>query len=82
MPVRRLLVLARLHDGGMQVEIVRHHRRAEDADGDVEHVRVREDLAPRDEAAEQPATSGRDQISSAAKQTPMVAMSVITSASM
>ena len=36
--VRRLLVAARLYDRRMQVEVVRHHRRAEDADGDVEHL--------------------------------------------
>ena len=34
---RRLLEFARLHDGGMQIEIVRHHGRADDADADVEH---------------------------------------------
>ena len=33
-------VLARLHDRRVQVEVVRHHRRAEDADGDVEHLAV------------------------------------------
>ncbi len=37
----RVAVLARLHDRGMQIQIVRHHRRAEDADRDVEHVRCR-----------------------------------------
>ena len=31
----RALVFAALHDGGMQIEIVGHYRRAEDADGDV-----------------------------------------------
>ena len=35
----RVLVLARLHDRRVQVQVVRHHRRAEDADGDVEHRR-------------------------------------------
>ena len=29
--------LPRLHDGRVQVEVVRHHRGAQDADGDVEH---------------------------------------------
>ena len=35
----RVGVLARLHDRRVQVQVVRHHRGAEDADGDVEHVR-------------------------------------------
>ena len=39
--VARVAVLARLHDRRVQVQVVRHHRRAEDADRDVEHVRVR-----------------------------------------
>ena len=34
---------ARLHHGGMQIKIVRHHGRAEDADGDVELRLVRDD---------------------------------------
>ena len=29
----------RLHHAGMQIEIVRHHRRAEDAEREIEHVR-------------------------------------------
>ena len=33
----------------MQVEIVRHHRRAEDADGDVEHLAVPQNFCARDE---------------------------------
>ncbi len=33
-------VLARLDDRRVQVEVVRHHRRAEDADRDVEHVGI------------------------------------------
>ena len=36
---------AGLHDRGMQVEIMRHHGRAEDADGDVEHLGIGHDLA-------------------------------------
>ena len=36
-------VVARLDDGGVQVEVVRHDRRAEDADGDVEHFVVGDD---------------------------------------
>ena len=36
----RVVILARLHDRRVQIQVVRHHRRAEDADGDVEHLRV------------------------------------------
>jgi len=35
---------ARLHKTGVEVEIVRHDRGAEDADGDVEHFAITEDL--------------------------------------
>ncbi len=41
---------AGLHDAGVQIEIVRHHRGAEDADGDVEHLAIAEDFRARDEA--------------------------------
>src|SRR5947209_13842071 len=37
---RGLFILARLHDRGMQVKIVRHDGGAEKADGNVEHVAV------------------------------------------
>ena len=37
-------ILARLHDRRVQVQVVRHHGRAEDADRDVEHLRVAHDL--------------------------------------
>ena len=40
---RRALVLAALHNRGMQVEVVRHHRCAQDSDGDVEHLGVGDD---------------------------------------
>src|SRR5713101_6308031 len=33
--------VARLHDRGVQIEIVRHHGGAEDSDGDAEHARPR-----------------------------------------
>ena len=50
---RRALVGARvgagLHDRGVQIEVVRHHGGADDADGDVEHRRVGDDLARGDE---------------------------------
>jgi hypothetical protein len=41
-----------LHDRGMQVEIMRHHRRANDPDGDVELIGIGGDFRRRDEAAE------------------------------
>ena len=50
---RGVAVGARLHDGRVQVEVVRHHRGADDAHGQVEHVRVGEDLRGRREAADQ-----------------------------
>ena len=43
---------ARLHHAGMQVEIVRHHGRAEDAEREIEHVRIGDDLGGRREAAD------------------------------
>ena len=56
-------VLPRLHDRRVQVEVVRHHRRAEDADGDVEHLACRAGSRARDEAdgdgAERRASRGR-----------------------
>ena len=49
-------VAARLHDRRVQVEVVRHHRRADDADGEVEHRGVGDDARLRHEAGEH----GRD----------------------
>ncbi len=46
----QVAVFAGLHDRRVQVEVVRHHGRAEDADRDVEHVGVAQDLGARDEA--------------------------------
>ncbi len=57
-PLRVLVVLPRLHDGGVEVEVVRHHRRAEDAHRDVEHLRVLDDPAARQEAARDPRDVG------------------------
>ena len=80
---RRPLEFARLHDRGMQIEIMRHDGRAEDADRDVEHARIGQNFGPRDET--RPARRrrlGLEKKSSAAKQPPIVAMSVMTIASM
>src|SRR5438093_8878394 len=41
---RSEFVVARLHDRGMQIEIVWHHRRAEDADRYIEHFGIDQDL--------------------------------------
>src|SRR4029077_19543584 len=41
--LRRLLELARLHNGRVQVEIMRHHGRAKNADADVKHFLICED---------------------------------------
>ena len=57
---------AGLHDAGMQIEIVRHHGRAEDAEREVEHLRIGDDLGRRREALDdrrpvrdRPGRSGR-----------------------
>ena len=39
-PCRVLLERASLHQAGMKIQIVRHHRGAEDADGQVEHFAI------------------------------------------
>ena len=44
-------ISAGLHDSGMQVEIMRHDRRAEDAEREIEHVGFGQDLARRRKAA-------------------------------
>ena len=46
-----LLVIARLHDRGMEIEIMRHHRRAENANRDVKHVAVADDFSMRRKTA-------------------------------
>ena len=80
---RRLLEFARLDDGGMQVKIMRHDGRADDADGDVEHVWIVSEFPGWEQTRAACRTgSGLEKNSSAAKQPPMVAMSVMTSASM
>src|SRR5439155_5077571 len=47
-----LLVFARLHNGGVQVKIVRHDRGAQNTNGDVKHVCVFDNLEPGDKATE------------------------------
>ena len=37
---RRPLEIARLHDGGVQVEVMRHDGCAQDADAHVEHILI------------------------------------------
>ena len=46
----RLAEAARLHHARMQEQIVRHHGRADDADRQIEHVRILHDLDRRREA--------------------------------
>ena len=43
---------AGLHDRGVQIEVMRHHRRADDADRDVEHLGIGDDLGRRHKAAQ------------------------------
>ncbi len=45
-----MAVGARLHDAGMQIEIVRHDGRAENAERQIEHFRIADDLGRREEA--------------------------------
>ena len=80
---RRAFVLARLHDGGVQIQIVRHHRRAQYADGDVEHARVPNDLDGRNEkaAARCPTVRAAKKQISRVKQTAIVPIRLITMAS-
>ena len=52
LPASGRRVAARLHDRRVQVEVVRHHRRADDADGEVEHRRVGDDARPGHEAGQ------------------------------
>ena len=41
-----LLVFARLHDRRVQVKVMRHDCRAQNADGDIQHLRVLDDFKP------------------------------------
>jgi hypothetical protein len=46
---------AGLHEGGVQVEVMRHHGRPEDADGQIKHGRVGDDIDAGDQPAGQAA---------------------------
>ncbi len=48
---RRLLVIARLHDRGMEIQIMRHNRGAKNTDGDVKHVAIANDFRMRNKTA-------------------------------
>ena len=41
---------SRLHDAGVQIQIVRHYGRAEDSDGDVQHLAIAEDFRARNDS--------------------------------
>ncbi len=41
--LRRARVVPGLHNGRVQIQVMRHHRSAQDADGDVEHQRIVQD---------------------------------------
>ena len=72
----------RLHDRRVQIQVVRHHRRAEDADGDVEHLAVGDDVRGRHEALRpRRRRRARARTISNRKHRPTDAMSVMTSAS-
>src|SRR5438046_9304798 len=63
--LRRLLELARLHDGRVQVKIMGHHSRAKNADADVKHFLICDDAwignKPQEDASR--AGLGKDQFS-------------------
>ena len=50
---RRLLEFPRLHDRRMQIEIMRHDRGADDADADVKHLLVHDDVRTRNKTEQQ-----------------------------
>ena len=52
---------AGLDNGGMEIEIVRHNRGAENTDGDEEHLRVGHNFEPGDEAAHDSAEARPDE---------------------
>ncbi len=54
----RPAVSARLHDARMQIEVMRHHRGADDAERQIQHRRVLDDLDRRREAADHLAPIG------------------------
>src|SRR6266496_3280945 len=62
---RRLLELARLHDGGVEVKIMRHYCRAQNADANVEHSRICDDawIGNKPEEDTDRAGFGKDQFS-------------------
>jgi len=74
-----LFVLAGLDDGRVQVKIMGHHRRSENADGDVEHLRILDDLKLRKESAENAGMLGLEKMISA-RNTADVRIRVTTSA--
>ena len=49
---------AGLHDRGVQIEIMRHHRGADDADGDVEHLGIGDDLGATAQSPSSTAATG------------------------
>src|SRR5205823_2029480 len=61
--LRRLLELAGLHDGRVQVKIMRHHSRAKNADADVKHLLICDDAWIGNKPQENPSRAwlGKDQ---------------------
>ncbi len=51
LPLRVLLERAGLHQAGMKIQIVRHHRGSKDADGEIEHLAVPQDFRDREKPA-------------------------------
>src|SRR5215211_8987105 len=55
---RRLLELACLHNGGVQIQIMRHYRRPQNANADVQHSLICDDSRARDESAKNASHAG------------------------
>ena len=64
---RRLLEFPRLHDGRVQIKIVRHHGGAKDTDADVKHFLICDTCGPGINPSATPTMLGLEKISSSAK---------------
>src|SRR6187455_924564 len=51
---RGLLEFSRLHNGRVQIQVVRHHSGPKDADADIQHSLVCDDVWPRNEPKRDP----------------------------
>ena len=73
-----LLDLSGLHNGRMQIQVVRHNRSSDDANGDIEHGRVLQNFGARHESVKHATHIRFRQKQVDAKTRAMVAISTIT----